>query len=189
MSNSVVEFPEDIDNTSKLLAENESLRCKIEHLEIENRKLKEENIKLKSHSYNFDNVWESKDKFRAAPGLTVESFNNLPSFLNPGKGSCNIKFYDTSRKLSQSCDDIGSPKSCPKQKLSSQDQLFMCMTWSKKWICSFTFSLALKIFKVNSYKVFDNMGKCLQFFSPIFLLYFLKLYDLLEVTRKKGLKY
>ena len=56
MSNSVVEFPEDIDNTSKLLAENESLRCKIEHLEIENRKLKEENIKLKSHSYNFDNV-------------------------------------------------------------------------------------------------------------------------------------
>ena len=44
------------DNTSKLLAENESLRCKIEHLEIENRKLKEENIKLKSHSYNFDNV-------------------------------------------------------------------------------------------------------------------------------------
>ena len=40
-SNSVVDFPEDTDNTSKLLAENESLRCKIEHLESENKKLKE----------------------------------------------------------------------------------------------------------------------------------------------------
>ena len=30
--NSAVDFPEDIENTSKLLAENESLRCKIEHL-------------------------------------------------------------------------------------------------------------------------------------------------------------
>ena len=40
-SNSVVDFPEDIDNTSKLLAENESFRCKSEHLELENKKLKE----------------------------------------------------------------------------------------------------------------------------------------------------
>ena len=53
-SNSVVYFPEDIDNTSKLLAENESLRYKIEHLGLENKKLKEENIKLKYHIYNFD---------------------------------------------------------------------------------------------------------------------------------------
>ena len=36
VSNSVVDFPEDIDNTSKLRAENESLRCKIGHLELEN---------------------------------------------------------------------------------------------------------------------------------------------------------
>ena len=40
---SVIDFPEDIDNTSKLLAENESLRCKIKHLEFENKKLKEKN--------------------------------------------------------------------------------------------------------------------------------------------------
>ena len=74
--NSVVDFPEGINNTSKLLTENESLRCKIEHLELENKTLKEENIKLKSHIYNFDNVSESGDEFRAATGLTVESFNN-----------------------------------------------------------------------------------------------------------------
>ena len=59
-SNSVVDFPGDIDNTSKLLAENGSLRCKIEHLELENKRLKEDNIKLKSHIYNFDNVSESE---------------------------------------------------------------------------------------------------------------------------------
>ena len=130
-SNSVVDFPEETDNTSKLLTENESLRCKIEHLELKNKKLKEENIKLKSHIYNFDNVSESGDVFRAATGLTVESFNNLLEFLNPGKDSCNIKFYDTSSRLSKSCDGIGSPKSGPKPKLSSQDQLFMYMTWLK----------------------------------------------------------
>ena len=116
--NSVTGFPEDIDNTSILLAENESLKCKTEHLELENKKLKKENIKLKSHSYGFDNLSKSGDEFRPATSLTVESFNNLLEFLNPGKGSC------TSSKLSRSCDDNGSPKSGPKPKLQSQDQLF-----------------------------------------------------------------
>ena len=63
--------------------------------------MKEDNIKLKSHICNFGNVSESGDKFRAAAGLTVESFNNLLEFLNPSKDSCNIKFYDTSSRLSQ----------------------------------------------------------------------------------------
>ena len=99
VSNSVVDFPEDIDNTSKFLAENESFRCNFEHLEIENKQLKGENIKLKSHIYNFDNVSESGDKFCAATGLTVDSFNNLLEFLNPSKDSCNTKFYDTSTRL------------------------------------------------------------------------------------------
>ena len=44
---------------------------------------------------------ESGDEFRAATGLTVESSNNLMRFLNPGKDSCNITFYDTSGRLSQ----------------------------------------------------------------------------------------
>ena len=128
-SNSVADVPEDIDNTTKLHAENKSLRCMIEHLELEKKKMKEENIKLKSHFYNFDNVSESGDEFRAGTGLTVESFNYLLVFLNLGKDSCNITFYDTSSRLSQNCNDIGSPKSGPKPKLPSQDQLFMYMTW------------------------------------------------------------
>ena len=69
---------------------------------IEGKKI----IKLKSHIYSFDNVSESRDEFLAATGLTVESFNNLLKFLNPGKDSCNIKFYDTLSRLSQSFDDI-----------------------------------------------------------------------------------
>ena len=143
-SNSLFGFPEDIDNISKLLAE--SLRCKIEHFELENKKLMEENIKLKSHIYNFENVSESGDEFCAATGLTVESFNNLPEFLNPGKDSCNIKFYDTSSRLSQSCDGIGSPKSGPKLKLSSQDQLIMYMTWLKN---GFAHSHLAWLFKIS----------------------------------------
>ena len=64
-SNSAVDFPEDTENTSKLLAQNERLRCKIEHLELENKKMKVENIKLKFHIYTFDNVSESGDEFCA----------------------------------------------------------------------------------------------------------------------------
>ena len=43
VSNYFVDSPKDIDNTGKPLVENESLSCKIEHLELENKKLKEEN--------------------------------------------------------------------------------------------------------------------------------------------------
>ena len=129
-SNFVVNFPEDIDNTSKFLAENESLICKIEHLELENKKLKEENIKLKSHIYNFDNVSESGDKLRTATGLTVESFNNLTEFLNQRKDSCNIKFYDTSSRLSQVQSQVES-QNC-QLKISCS-----CMTWLKNgFACS-----------------------------------------------------
>ena len=115
---------------------------KIEHLELENKKPKEENIKLKSHIYIYDNVSESGDKLHTATGLTVQFFNNLTEFLNQLRDSCNIKFYDTSSRLSQSCDDAGSPKSGPKPKLSSPGKLFMYMTWLKKQICTFTFRLA-----------------------------------------------
>ena len=55
----------------------------------------------------------------------IESFKNLLEFLNSGKDSCSIKFFDTSSRLSLSCDDPGSPKSTLKPKLSSQDHLFM----------------------------------------------------------------
>ena len=79
--------------------------------------------------YNFDNVSESGDKFHASTGLTVESFNNLLEFLNPDKDSCNINFYHTSSRLTQSYDETGSPKSGPELKLWSQDELFMNMTW------------------------------------------------------------
>ena len=40
-SNCIVDFLEKISNKSKLLVKNESLRYKIEHLELENKELKE----------------------------------------------------------------------------------------------------------------------------------------------------
>ena len=121
---------------------------------------------MKSHICNFNNVSETEDKFRATTGLTVQSFSNLLEFSNPGKDNCNITFYETSSRLSRSCDEIRSPKSGPKPKLSSQDQLFFVVNdLVKKWICSFTFSLAFQNFKVNSYKVFDNIDEFFLFFS------------------------
>ena len=64
--------------------------------------MKERNIKLKSHIFNFDNLSESGSKFRPATGITVGYINNLLEFLNPGESSCNIKFYDTSSRQVQS---------------------------------------------------------------------------------------
>ena len=151
-SNSVVDFPHDIDDTNKLLAENESLRCKIEHLELENKKLKEENIKLKSHIYNFDNVSESGDEFRAATGLTVESFNNLQEFLNPGKSSCNITFYGTSSRLSQSCDDIGSPKSF----LGGRSQLTKAEVKELQTIASVRIHVERAISHIKKFQIIRN---------------------------------
>ena len=46
-------------------------------------------LNLKSHIYNFDDVSESVGEFRTANDLTVESFNNIMEFLNPGKDSGN----------------------------------------------------------------------------------------------------
>ena len=118
------------------------MKYKTEHLEFENTKLKEENIKLKFCICNFDNVSASGDEFRATTGLTVESFNNLLEFLKPGKDSFNIKFYNTSSRLSESCDDVGSPKSGSKTKIVISKSVVHVCDLVKKWICSFTFSLA-----------------------------------------------
>ena len=105
-------------------------------MELENKKLKEENIKLKPHNYNFVNVSGSRDEFRAVTGLTVESFNNVLEFLNPSK------FYDTSSRLSQSCDDIESPKFRSKAKIAISRSIVHVYDLVKKLICSFIFSLA-----------------------------------------------
>ena len=130
--------------------------------------MKEENSKLKSHIYNFGSVSESRDEFCATTDLTVESFNNLLEFLNPGKDSCNIKFYDTISRLSQSCDCIGSPKSGPKPKLSSQDQLFMYMTSLKK--NEFARSHLAWLFKISRSTVTRYLITWTNFyyFSPLF---------------------
>lgn len=90
--NSVDDFAKEIGNTSKILAKNESLRWKVEHLEFFYKNLKEKNVRLKSHVYNFGNVSDSGKESRAATGHTGEYFNNLRKFLNRGEGSCNIIF-------------------------------------------------------------------------------------------------
>ena len=93
----------------------------IEHLQLENKKLKQENVNLKIIIYNVDNASESGNQFCAETGLTVVSFHNLLEVLNPDKKSCKIKLYDTSSRFSQSFNYIGSRKSGPKP--SYQDQL------------------------------------------------------------------
>ena len=93
------------------------MRCKIEHLELENKKLKEENTKLKSHNYNFDNVSESRDEFRAATGLT--------------KTVVTLSFMILQADYHKAVMTLKVPNSGPKPKLPSQDQLFMYMTWLK----------------------------------------------------------
>ena len=150
----------------------------IEHLQLENKKLKQENVNLKFIIYNLDNVSESGNQFCAKTGLTVVSFHNLLEVLNPDKKSCNIKLHDTSSRFSQSFNDIGSRKSGPKP--SYQDQLNLSvylsiylsiclqlfiyiMTWLKMDLISHI-ELGFSKFEINLFTI-CNIEDFLLFFS------------------------
>ena len=54
------------------------------------------------------------------------------NYLNPGDECSNIKFYDTSKRLSEEkCTNSEEVKSGPKPQISAKEQLFLCLSWLK----------------------------------------------------------
>ena len=126
----------DISEIQMLTTENFQLKKQIEELQQENAILHEENLTLKSNTYNHTNISNNKEQFRSATGLEFDSFETLYDFLNPGENCRNIKFHDTSKRLSEETyttrDDVDdTSKPGPKPKLAAKEQLFLYLTWLK----------------------------------------------------------
>ena len=135
-----------LSETDILRTEIQELKQKIQELEQHNISLAEENKCLKSHTYSYKNVHKNAELFRSATGLEEDSFDILYDFLNPGEDCCNIKFYDSSKRLSGETKEDKMPKSGPKPKLPPCEQFFMYLTWLKN---GFTLSHCAWLFNIS----------------------------------------
>ena len=126
-------YVEEASETERLIEEIKQLRTKNECLQKKNNMLLEENKLLKLQRFSFENLCENKEQFRSATGLNPDCFMSLFNYLkNPGDDCRNIKFYDTSKRLSeQKYTNSEEVKSGPKPKLSAKEQLFMYLSWLK----------------------------------------------------------
>ena len=70
----------------------------------------------------------------------------LCNYLNPGDNCSNIKFYGTSKRLSEEkYTNSEEVKSGPKPKISAKEQLFMYLSWLKN---GFTLSHVSFLFQI-----------------------------------------
>ena len=84
--------------------------------------------------YNYDNISRNKEHFQKATGVDHESFLNLFEFVDPGEDCKNIKFYDSSKRLSEaqfplSSSSVDLLKSGRKPKETAINQLFLYLVW------------------------------------------------------------
>ena len=91
----------EISEADQLRLEIEQLREQLESLQKKYDEIEREKLYLQSKIYNYDNVSKNEKLFRKATGVHVEKFNALLKFIDSGKESCNIKMYDTSKRLSE----------------------------------------------------------------------------------------
>ena len=124
------------DRTKLLEKEVDNLKEKINFLEAENSALKAENDKQMKNErlYNYENISRNKEHFKKATGLDHESFLSLFEFVDPGEDCKNIKFYDSSKRLSEaqfplSSSSVDLLKSGRKPKVTPINQLFLHLVW------------------------------------------------------------
>ena len=124
------------DRTKLLEKRVDNLKEKTNFLEAENNALKAENdTQMKNERlYNYDNISRNKEHFQKATGVDHESFLNLFEFVDPGEGCKNIKFYDSSKRLSEaqfplSSSSVDLLKSGRKSKVTAINQLFLYLFW------------------------------------------------------------
>ena len=91
------------DRTKLLEKEVDNLKEKMNFSEAENNQLKAENDRQMKNKclYNYENISRNKKHFKKATGLDHESFLDLFEFVDPGEDCKNIKFYDSSERLSE----------------------------------------------------------------------------------------
>ena len=125
-------YVEEAFETERLIEEIKQLRTKNQCLQKKNNMLLEENNQLELQRFSFENFCENKEQCRSTTGINPDCFMRLFSYLNPGDDCSNIKFYETSKRLSEEkCINSEEVKSGPKPKISAKEQLFMCLSWLK----------------------------------------------------------
>ena len=115
--------------------ENEEMKKQMRILQNKNESIEEEITKLQNRTYNYKNIGQNEEHFRKTTGLSVEKFNVLLEFLEPGEGCSNIKFHDTEKRLSketfttETLEYKNKPGRMPR--LDSKEQLFLYLTCLK----------------------------------------------------------
>ena len=124
------------DRTKLLEKEVDNLKEKINFLEAENNALKAENDRgMKNERlYNYENISRNKEHFKKATGLDHESFLSLFEFADRGEDCKNIKFYDSSKRLSEaqfplSSTSVDLMKSGRKPQVTAINQIFLYLVW------------------------------------------------------------
>lgn len=128
------------------LSELEILNLKVEELKLENETLRQnqqsllsecENLKkevelLQGQKYSYKNISKDEKFFLQSTGLSVEAFKALLELLNPGEKSSNIKFYDSTNRMSNekhTQEDISFLKRGRAPLLDNEEQCFLFLTW------------------------------------------------------------
>ena len=84
--------------------------------------------------YNYENISANKKHFKKATGLDHKPFLDLFEFVDPGEDCKNIRFYDSSKRLSEaqfplSSSSVDLLKSGRKSKVAAINQLFLYLFW------------------------------------------------------------
>ena len=66
-------------------------------LKTDNFELKSIMNKLKEEEFNFINVQSDPERFKKYTGLSVDRFNILFEYVNPGEKGDNLKYYDAAK--------------------------------------------------------------------------------------------
>ena len=110
-------------------------------------KLQEQNQMLQNQMFNYKNVSKDEEIFRKTTGIKLNSFQSLIKYVNPGKKCSNIKYYDTSKRLSNdSMVQEECLKAGPVPKLNANDQLLLYLSWLKN---GFTLNHVSLLFNIS----------------------------------------
>ena len=78
-----------------LRRENEELKQQLKYLENSNSSLRQKITDYENKRYSYNNISKNDDHFKKTTGISNEKFKLLLEYINPGKDSCNIKYYES----------------------------------------------------------------------------------------------
>lgn len=142
--------------TSNTLSEVEILKLEVEKLKEREKQLQTENenlmfqaTQLQGKLFTYENISKDKKLFQKTTGFSHETFQILMTFLNPGEKMANVKFYDSTNRMSETSHtqlDCEFLKDGPAPALSNEEQCFLYLVWLKN---GFTLAHMAFLFQIS----------------------------------------